>query len=283
MYDINLHAPLINVTGSTTAHISYANLLLVAFIALLLVLAYTILKLYNYMHLKRIDKNEYVQQSQAIRLERQRISSELHDELGSGLSSIKLYSELASKKRQDIHEFTELNEMIKEISGKINDIIWTTSTENDELDSVIFYIHEQLEKLFRYSDIKFESILPETIPQLKIKSESRRDFYLLAKEIAHNALKHSKADAIILEIIIFKNNITLSIKDNGKGFDPVEKKFVGMGLSNINMRVERLKGNLTIENYKGTKINVNIPITDNFYLNVEQESTAVMKPWWNFR
>jgi len=215
-------------------------------------------------------KSEYLAQSQAIKLERQRISEELHDELGSGLSAIKLYSELLSKNHTEIPELKEINMMIKDISIKINDIIWTTSTENDQFDSVIFYIDEQLAKLFKHSDINFKSKLPEHIPFLKIKSESRRNFYLLAKEIAHNTLKHSNASKVSLELMIAEDMITLVIKDNGKGFDPISNGNVGMGLSNIRLRVKRLNGSLTIENYKGSKVTVNMPISDNFYQEIKK-------------
>ncbi|AZI25186.1 hypothetical protein EA772_07425 [Pedobacter sp. G11] len=258
----------------------YRHALWISLFALVLLMAYALRMIYINQRLKQIEKNEYIEQSKAIKLERQRISSELHDELGSGLSAIKLYSELASKKRSEIHEFRELNEMIKDISTKINDIIWTTSTENDQLDSVIFFIQEQLSKLFRYSDIKFSSALPEYIPQLKTKSESRRDLYLLAKEIAHNALKHSEADIISLNISIFKENITIVIKDNGNGFDPLKVGNVGMGLKNINTRVKRLNGTLTIENYKGTKISVSIPILNNFYKEVSNGEINKPTKWW---
>ncbi|WP_316849705.1 sensor histidine kinase [Pedobacter agri] len=258
----------------------YRHALWVSLFAVVLLMAYALRMIYINQRLKQVEKNEYIEQSKAIRLERQRISSELHDELGSGLSAIKLYSELASKKREEIHEFRELNEMIKDISTKINDIIWTTSTENDQLDSVIFFIQEQLSKLFRYSDIKFNSKLPEDIPHLKTKSESRRDLYLLAKEIAHNALKHSKADTIFLDISIFKENITMVIKDDGEGFDPLRLRDVGMGLTNINTRVKRLNGTLTIENYKGTKISVSIPIRNNFYKEIGNGEINNSKKWW---
>ncbi|RDC54283.1 hypothetical protein DU508_22615 [Pedobacter chinensis] len=238
-------------------------------LVVLLAVGYIAYILYKNYKFGSARKNEYIAQSQAIKLERQRISSEIHDELGSGLSAIKLYSELAAKNRPEIIELQELNEMVKEISTKINDIIWTTSTENDHLDSVIFYIQEQIGKLFRHSEIKFESNLPEYIPAIKFKSESRRDFYLLSKEIAHNALKHSNADLITVNISLNPELITLSIRDNGVGFDPLLDKKNGMGLSNINQRVERLNGSLTIENYKGTKVLVNIPILGNFYEEAE--------------
>lgn len=226
-------------------------------------------------------KSEYLAQSQAIKLERQRISEELHDELGSGLAAIKLYSDLLTKKHTEIVEIKEINEMINEISLKINDIIWTTSTENDHLDNLIFYINDQLAKLFKHSNIIFKSILPENIPTLKIKSESRRNFYLLAKEIAHNALKHSNATKISMEITVSEEIITLIIKDNGKGFDPLAKSNVGMGLTNIHARIKRLNGVLTIENYRGTKVLVTVPILDNFYTEVRKEKQSRISRIWN--
>lgn len=226
-------------------------------------------------------KNEYLAQSQAIKLERQRISEELHDELGSGLAAIKLYSDLVTKNYPEITELKEINDMINEISQKINDIIWTTSTENDQLDNLIFYINDQLSKLFKHSNISFRSILPENTPTLKIKSESRRNFYLLAKEIGHNALKHSNATKISMEISVSDEIITLVIKDNGKGFDPLAKSDVGMGLTNIHARIKRLNGMLTIENYRGTKVLVTVPISDNFYSEVKKEKQSRILRIWN--
>ncbi|WP_316796896.1 sensor histidine kinase [Pedobacter agri] len=250
-------------------HISSFQIAVLLSILLSSIIAiYLILSLFRRRKFGASYRNEYFAQSQSIKLERQRISSELHDELGSGLSAIKLYAELSTKRRPEIEELLTLNIMIKEISVKINDIIWTTSTENDQLDVVLFYIQEQIHQMFKFTEINVESNLPEVIPVLKIKSESRRDIYLLAKEIAHNSLKHAHANTIYFSVSLTQETLSLTIRDDGEGFDPLTSKSNGMGLTNMKVRAERLKAKLTIENYKGTKIIINIPFEGNFYKNM---------------
>ena len=231
-------------------------------IVLIGIIIYILLK--NRTYRNKFD-SKYSAQNEFIKLERQRISGEIHDEVGSGLSAIKLYAELSARNKPNIEEVRQLSDMINDISEKINEVIWSTNSDNDSLINIIYYIEEQIRKLFEHSGIKFEGNLPNDIPEITIKSQSRRDFYLLAKEIAHNAIKHSQATEVKLNIDISNGIILLNIKDNGLGFDPNSKKVKGMGLSNIKLRTQKLKGTLKIENYKGTAILVKIPIDKNVF------------------
>lgn len=79
---------------------------LCAFSALILLLAYITIR--NYA-IKNQSKSKYGEQQRFIRLERQRISSEIHDEVGAGISAIKLYAELARKKRDDVEEIKQIS------------------------------------------------------------------------------------------------------------------------------------------------------------------------------
>ncbi|QPH38363.1 sensor histidine kinase [Pedobacter endophyticus] len=234
----------------------YCSVILV----LLCVILYILLK--NRAYRNQFD-SKFSAQNEFIKLERQRISGEIHDEVGSGLSAIKLYAELSAKNKPDIEEVRQLSDMINDISEKINEVIWSTNSDNDSLINIIYYIEEQIRKFFEHSGIRFEGSLPNEIPEITIKSQSRRELYLLAKEIAHNAIKHSQASEVKLNIAISNGIILLNIKDNGVGFDPSAKKVKGMGLANIKLRTQKLKGTLKIENYKGTSILVRIPIDRN--------------------
>ena len=202
----------------------------------------------------------YIEQKKYIDAERQRISSEMHDEIGAGLSAIKLFSEVASKNRKDVDEIRQINVMINEMADKINEIIWSTNAESDNLESLFDFIEGQSRKLFEHSSITFTASMPNDIPDVIITSQIRRNNYLLIKEVVHNALKHSKATTVHLGISISNGLVIYSIKDNGIGFDPNVTKINAMGLSNIKLRIERLKGSLIIENYKGTGILIKIPL-----------------------
>jgi len=205
-------------------------------------------------------KNSFNSQNKLIKIERQRISSEIHDEVGSGLTAIKLFTEHASRIRPDVKEIQTIKLMIDEITQKINEIIWSTNTEDDHLESLIYFIEEQIRQLFEHTQIRFRSELPTLIPDCRIDNQSKRECYLLIKEIAHNALKHAKATEVKLTISFDEEQMIISVKDNGIGFNPELNKGKGMGMENIKIRTERLKGSMIIERYKGTMVNIKIPI-----------------------
>ncbi|WP_231427152.1 sensor histidine kinase [Pedobacter sp. Leaf250] len=205
-------------------------------------------------------------QRNLINLERERISSEIHDEIGSGLTAIKLYAEHASKSKSDVKEIQILKGMIDEISQKINEIIWSTNSENDHLESLVYFIEDQVRQLFKHSKIYFQSEIEQNIPETKIDNQGKRECYLLIKEIAHNALKHSKASKFKLTIYFNANDMIITVKDNGIGFDFKQNTGKGMGLENIRNRAERINGTITIEQYKGTMISVKIPLKADFVI-----------------
>ncbi|MBC6112071.1 sensor histidine kinase [Pedobacter fastidiosus] len=153
--------------------------------------------------------------------------------------------------------------MVNELAIKINEVVWSTNAESDNLESLLYYIEEQTRKQFEYSTISFEASIPQDIPDFVVSSQSRRNCYLIVKEIAHNTLKHSKGNKVKLKIAVQDGCIIFTIKDNGIGFDPSATKINSMGLANVKLRIEKLNGNLVIENYKGTVISISIPLEDN--------------------
>lgn len=205
-------------------------------------------------------KNSHLEQQQFIKQERQRISGEIHDDIGSGLFSIQLFVDIASKKRSDTEEIQQISDMINEMSEKINEIIWSTNTESDNLENLLYYIEHQTIKLFEYTDIDFDPKFPFEVPDLVINSQSRRNIYLLIKEIVNNAVKHSKATNVFLNADICNGILIFEIKDNGIGFSFEDVRHDARGLKNIKIRVEDLKGELSVEYDRGTTVVVKIPL-----------------------
>jgi signal transduction histidine kinase/ligand-binding sensor domain-containing protein len=200
------------------------------------------------------------EEQQSIRLERQRISSEIHDDIGSGLFAIQLFAEITSKKRPDIMELAEISSMVEGISQKIREIIWSTNIENDNLENLIYYIQFQITKMFEHTPIKFQSSIPNEILDADINTQIRRDIYLIIKEISYNSVKHSQALNASLIIKIVNNLLIITIKDDGIGFSPDQVKIDSMGMDNIQSRIKRLKGILAIDHENGTTITVMLPI-----------------------
>ncbi|RZK65527.1 MAG: hypothetical protein EOO85_28185, partial [Pedobacter sp.] len=107
--------------------------------------AIIIFALINYIvvsyHFRQIAyQRAFHEEQESIRFERQRISSEIHDDIGAGLFAIHLYANRAKQRLPHIPEIGELNNMVNDIADKIRDIIWSTNTENDNLENLIYYI-----------------------------------------------------------------------------------------------------------------------------------------------
>jgi len=194
--------------------------------------------------------------------ERQRISSEMHDDIGSGVFAIQSAADKASKNENADPEIVHIKNLVIDLAEKIREVIWSTNVGNDNLENLLYYTYFQINKLFETSEIEFVSELPDEIPDLKITVLSRRNIYLLVKEVVHNAIKHSHASTIELIMFADEQTLHLAVNDNGVGITPnIARPDGGMGLGNIRSRVEKLHGTLSIENDNGAHISIKIPLS----------------------
>lgn len=206
-------------------------------------------------------KKAFDTQQELILTERQRISAEIHDDIGSGIFAIHAFAHKAAKKENVSPEISQIENMVTDLSVKIREVIWSTNVGYDNLENLFYYTYLQLNKLFEHSEISFISELPDDIIELKITGLSRRNIYLLIKELVHNAIKHSKASTIELKMFTDEQTLYISVNDNGVGINPDNARPNGMGLGNIRQRVEKFNGTLAIENNQGAHISIQIPLT----------------------
>lgn len=211
---------------------------------------------------KRLSlKTAFETQQQLILAERQRISAEMHDDIGSGVFAIHSLANTASKGEHAGPEMNQIKDMLDELSKKIREVIWTTNVGNDNLEHLLLYTYFQINKLFEYSEIDFVSEIPEDIPEINITGQSRRNIFLLVKELVHNAIKHSKATTIELKMSVDSEALYMAVNDNGVGINEKNGRPDSMGLGNIKSRVEKLNGKLMIENNGGAHISFTIPLS----------------------
>ena len=156
------------------------------------------------IYISRMRKQRAILEKQlAVQLERQRISSEMHDDIGAGLSGIKLLTEMTKGKVKDEAvgaEMEKIYQSVGDISGKMKEVIWSLNTENDQLSSLISYIQRQARQWLENYPCQLTITIPEKIPDLEINGESRRNIFLAVKEAVHNIIKHSGADKVNIEI-----------------------------------------------------------------------------------
>jgi signal transduction histidine kinase len=231
---------------------------------LILGLVLMLVVFYGYVTMlrKRLSlKKAFDTQQQLILAERQRISAEMHDDIGSGVFAIHSFAHTAGKKENASPEIGQIENMVIDLSAKIREVIWSTNVGNDNLENLFYYTYVQINKLFEHSEINFISELPDNIIDLKITGLSRRNIYLLVKELVHNAIKHSKATTIELKMFTDQQTLHISVDDNGVGINPDNARPNGMGLGNIRARVEKFNGSLSIENNGGAHVSIKIPLS----------------------
>lgn len=211
-------------------------------IVLLLLAAATILitRYISRLALKR--KIEELERKRMVDEERLRISREMHDDIGAGLTQITLISEASKIK--------EIADTSRKLIGSMNEIIWSLKPENNTLEQLLAYLREQLNKLLEYSNIQYEINFPENGKGIYLNNSQLRNLFLVTKEIVHNSIKHSKAKNIRIKCIQQENKLVFSIEDDGVGFDTT-KQFTGNGLRNIHRRIEELGGSLSVSSSPG--------------------------------
>jgi signal transduction histidine kinase len=232
------------------------------------VLAFLLFVFYGYVLMlrKRLSlKKAFDTQQQLILAERQRISSEMHDDIGSGVFAIQSLANKAGKAEHAGPEIDQIKSMVNDLSVKIREVIWSTHVGNDNLEMLIYYTFAQIDRLLEHAEIDLVSEFPDQIPDLKITVQSRRTIYLLVKEIVHNAIKHSKATTITLKMFTDEQTLYIAVSDNGVGINPGNSPSKGtgngMGLGNIRSRVKKFNGKLSIESNNGAHINIEIPLS----------------------
>ncbi|RYG02996.1 MAG: hypothetical protein EOO02_09375, partial [Chitinophagaceae bacterium] len=215
----------------------------------MILIAITIAAIIYLVHRIRIDRILGMEKV------RRRIARDLHDDMGSTLSTINILSEMAKMKvSSDSGKTREFIEKISENSNRMmeamDDIVWSINPMNDNMQKVAARMREFATGVFEAKNITYSFTVDEAIHDLKLDMEARRDFFLLFKESVNNLAKYSKCVRAEIEILLQKNTLTMRISDDGIGFDTrlVES---GNGLINIRKRALSLGGTISIKTAPG--------------------------------
>jgi len=188
---------------------------------------------------------------------RNRISTDLHDEIGSNLSSIILLSSLVKKKRKVDEELKkyliEIHGAAKASAEAIRDIVWFINPTSDQTNKLASKMVETANVML--ADIEHETKKTNFDTSEKLHPDVKRNIFLIYKEALTNIIKHSQASFVKIKIIEQSNTFKFSIEDNGVGFD-INSRSSGNGLRNLKYRTKQIDGNLQInsEEKKGTII-----------------------------
>ncbi len=193
--------------------------------------------------------------------ERERISADMHDELGAGMTAIRLMSEIARNKMKENTpvEIDKISSSADDVLNKMNAIIWSMNSGNDTIDNLVSYIRSYALEYFDNTLVECKVNTPEIIADHEITGDKRRNIFLSVKETLNNVLKHSKATLVTISIEV-NHNLHIVIADNGTGIDLQNLRQFGNGLKNIERRIKMINGTFTIENKNGTITTLNLPL-----------------------
>jgi two-component system, NarL family, sensor histidine kinase UhpB len=198
-----------------------------------------------------ILNNFRVRNKLKLQMLRNKIASDLHDDVGSTLSSIAIFSEVAQQQSKEvIPMLNTISDSARNMLDAMADIVWTINPENDQFEKIILRMRSFAYELLGAKKIDFEFTADENASKLKLPMDVRKNLYLIFKEATNNLVKYSEAKRASFSITRDKNHLTMLIRDNGKGFD-AEKESSGNGLKNMKKRAEEIRAKLLIESYAG--------------------------------
>jgi signal transduction histidine kinase len=186
--------------------------------------------------------------------ERNRISVDMHDELGSGVTAIRLMSEIVKSKMKDttFPEIDKISNSANELLTKMNTIIWTMTSSNDTVENLIAYIRSYAVEFFENTAIDCIFSMPAVLPPREISGEKRRNIFLSVKEALNNVVKHSQSSIVRINVTV-QDRMVIEIQDDGIGIDLAKLRKFGNGLNNMKKRMASINGEFNIENRQGTR------------------------------
>jgi signal transduction histidine kinase len=210
-------------------------------------------------HLKMQQANLLVEIT-TLENERRRIVSDLHDELGPLLSVVKFQvSSLDTQQQEDIELIEKasdnLDNILERIRGICNELMPQVLIRKGLIMAVREYVHEL--------DARSPMKVKFTYQEVTIPEKAEIHLYRIIQEIVNNAVKHSGASSLSIDLSASQDKLIIKIADNGKGFnaEKIKKESAGFGLKNLLSRVDILKGDLYLasEPGKGTTYTIEIP------------------------
>ena len=230
--------------------------IVVVFFTLVAVISYLVFYIRNNQKQQKLAFEKQL----AVQNERQRISGDMHDDIGTGLSTMLLYVNMLKNKLSGTNEYTDVERVSAlgdELVAQMKEIVWSLNPVNDSLENLLIFIRQYFVQLFEPLPYKTSLVFPSSIPEVSLKGVARRNIYLCVKEALNNVIKHSNADAVKLTIALEPHKLVILIKDDGAGFPAdVTKKLYSNGLKSMGHRIEQIGGEFKFFNNGGAVVSI---------------------------
>ncbi len=226
-----------------------------------------LLALLGYFMFNRYQLRRKIKEQEALLVVRNNIAKDLHDEIGSTLTSIKILSEVSEKNLHKDQTKTssflqKITEQSAAVQQGISDIVWAVKPENDKLGNMVIRMREYVAQTLESKNIHTVIKIDENVLDKTLDMNQRRDFFLVFKEAINNIAKYAEATEVSVNLERNNGDIEMKVTDNGKGFI-VDRETSSNGLKNMKARAVSLKGKLDIYSQpaKGSSVVLSIPTT----------------------
>jgi signal transduction histidine kinase len=226
-------------------------------IGLISVLVIVLLLVNRYQVIARSNRRTEIEKM------RNAIARDLHDDIGSTLSSINILSQLATHQQGDYTKhFNKIAEQSGRMMESMSDIVWSISPGNDSLEQVVAKMKEFAAEILEPKNITYKFLGEDSLTGTGLSIDKRKNLFLIFKEAVNNAAKYSGATNLEIAFVRQGNTLSLTVTDNGGGFEAGSVK-AGNGLKNMKDRALALKGRFDFVSQvsQGTRIALEVPIT----------------------
>lgn len=202
-----------------------------------------------------------VQQLMQMVLLRNNISRDLHDEIGSSVSSVNMLSIVAKKQLGEEHPVTpllaQISQSAQNAGDSINEIIWSINPKNDSIERIVLHMKELAAEMLEPLDIAYQLDFDSQLIHLDIPMQDRRHLFMIYKEALNNIIKYAHCKNVLLSMFIKDNTLLMKIEDDGKGFDIADHK-PGNGLVNMRQRAAEMKAEIMIITSPGNGCSIHL-------------------------
>lgn len=248
--------------------IRFAYIVAIILLIIFVIFIILIVVLYNrqqlvFLQQQQLQQSEHqnqllqkeLEKQKSIEAERERISHDMHDDLGAGISALKLQAEFLKQRAENDDLKNDIDELLRtseEMNLSMREMLWSLNSGNDTLGSFIDYSKMYAQNFLKKTKIllliESENVVLETI----ITTEQRRNLFLCLKEALNNAYKHSQSNQIKLSFIQKDKEFMMKISDNGIGIN--HEKSEGNGLRNMKRRIQEQNGHCEVTTENGTHL-----------------------------
>lgn len=220
------------------------------------------------------EQRERMEREQAVLSERVRIAGDMHDDLGAGLSALKLKSEMALRVEKDPLKREQLGALANtagELIGSMRQIIWTMNSDQASVEDLVVYTTSYARNYCAQNTLTIEVKADGPWPEVQLSTEQRRNVFLVVKEALHNVVKHANAKQVSVGMD-WRDGLVVEVADDGVGISRGAEGGQGNGLRNMEKRINALGGSLDVDG--GTEGGTSIRFQVNFAPTPNQGSIA---------